>query len=419
MHTLGLVPVYPASQGITPERLRSLAWDAYDRDPRRGRAAAGPPARGRAARRAPGGARGGPLPGPAGGPRATRAAGSRSRSCSCSSSRSPAASARAPSGRGRAELPGTGELVGPWLETLPVRADRRPARGVRADRPRPRVGAADAAAADGRGRVAARPSCALHAMLRAVESGRQAAFMAPTETLAEQHMATLDRLLGGHVPIGLLTGSTPARAAGASCSTGSPRASSGMIVGTHALIEPTVEFRALGLVVVDEQHRFGVRQRAALDAKGPGGPRPARAPHDRHADPAHARADGLRRPRRHDPARAAGRPPAGRDPRGGRRARARPRATSASARRSRRGASASWSARSSRSRRRSRRRPRRSRPSGSQATEFRDQRVELIHGQMPSKRKQEAMARVRGGRGGRARGHQRDRGRASTCRTPR
>ena len=54
---------------------------------------------------------------------------------------------------------------------------------------------------------------ALHAMLRAAEAGFQAALMAPTETLAEQHMATLDRLLGGLVPIGLLTGSTPARAA--------------------------------------------------------------------------------------------------------------------------------------------------------------------------------------------------------------
>ena len=68
---------------------------------------------------------------------------------------------------------------------------------------------------------------ALHAMLRAVESGAQAAFMAPTETLAEQHMATIDRLLGGHVPVGLLTGATPPRAGARRSSTGSPRASSG------------------------------------------------------------------------------------------------------------------------------------------------------------------------------------------------
>jgi len=106
-------------------------------------------------------------------------------------------------------------------------------------------------------------------MLRAAEAGFQAALMAPTETLAEQHMATLDRLLGGLVPIGLLTGSTPAGRRREMLG----RLASGelsLIVGTHALIEPAVEFRALALAVVDEQHRFGVRQRAALDAKAPG-----------------------------------------------------------------------------------------------------------------------------------------------------
>ena len=80
-------------------------------------------------------------------------------------------------------------------------------------------------------------------------------------------MATIDRLLGGHVPVGLLTGATPARRRQEMLD----RLASGelgLIVGTHALIEPAVAFRALGLVVVDEQHRFGVRQRAALDAKG-------------------------------------------------------------------------------------------------------------------------------------------------------
>src|SRR3954466_6580199 len=90
--------------------------------------------------------------------------------------------------------------------------------------------------------------------------------MAPTETLAEQHMATLDRLLGGHVPIALLTGSTPAgrrRELLSRLATGELS----LLVGPHALIEPAVEFRDLALVVVDEQHRFGVRQRAALEAK--------------------------------------------------------------------------------------------------------------------------------------------------------
>ncbi len=107
---------------------------------------------------------------------------------------------------------------------------------------------------------------ALHAMLRAVESGRQAALMAPTETLAEQHLATLDRLMGGATPVALLTGSTSAARRRETLG----RLHSGelgLVVGTHALTEPEVEFLDLALCVVDEQHRFGVRQRAALDAK--------------------------------------------------------------------------------------------------------------------------------------------------------
>src|SRR5207302_291446 len=111
---------------------------------------------------------------------------------------------------------------------------------------------------------------ALHAMRRAAENDRQAALMAPTETLAEQHMATLDRLLGGHLPIALLTSSTPAgrrRDILARLESGELS----MVVGTHALIEETVEFRDLALVVVDEQHRFGVRQRSALEEKAPAG----------------------------------------------------------------------------------------------------------------------------------------------------
>ena len=109
---------------------------------------------------------------------------------------------------------------------------------------------------------------ALYAMLRAVEHGAQAALMAPTETLAEQHFATLQRLLGGEpVAVALLVGATPARRRrdilGKLASGELP-----LIVGTHALIEPDVHFRDLALAVIDEQHRFGVRQRMALDAKG-------------------------------------------------------------------------------------------------------------------------------------------------------
>ena len=109
---------------------------------------------------------------------------------------------------------------------------------------------------------------ALYAMLRAVEHGMQAALMAPTETLAEQHFATLQRLIGGEqVSAALLTGTTPARRRE---DTLGKLASGelGLLVGTHALIEPDVQFRALAVAVVDEQHRFGVRQRAALDEKG-------------------------------------------------------------------------------------------------------------------------------------------------------
>jgi ATP-dependent DNA helicase RecG len=108
---------------------------------------------------------------------------------------------------------------------------------------------------------------ALWAMLRAVEHGCQAALMAPTETLAEQHFATVQRLLGGEqLACALLSGST--RAARRADTLGKLRSGElQLVVGTHALIEPDVRFHSLAVAVVDEQHRFGVRQRAALDAK--------------------------------------------------------------------------------------------------------------------------------------------------------
>ncbi len=115
---------------------------------------------------------------------------------------------------------------------------------------------------------------ALYALLRAVEHGYQGALMAPTETLAEQHFATIQTLMpGAVVPLGLLTGSTPGRRRSELLG----RLSTGelpLIVGTHALIEEAVQFARLGVAVVDEQHRFGVRQRAALDAKAIGDERP-------------------------------------------------------------------------------------------------------------------------------------------------
>ena len=110
---------------------------------------------------------------------------------------------------------------------------------------------------------------ALHAILRAVEHDAQAVFMAPTEVLAEQHFATLQALMPGEaVRIALLTGSTTAsRRADTLNKLASGELS--FVVGTHALLEDDVRFDRLAVVVVDEQHRFGVRQRATLDAKAP------------------------------------------------------------------------------------------------------------------------------------------------------
>ena len=133
---------------------------------------------------------------------------------------------------------------------------------------------------------------ALAAMLACANSGSQAALMAPTEVLAEQHFRTISSLLDTgrdmlsfgltdlpymqrrHVRAVLLTGSAGARKrreALAAIRNGS----AGLVVGTHALIQDEVEFQRLGLAVVDEQHRFGVEQRSALR----GGPAGATAPH--------------------------------------------------------------------------------------------------------------------------------------------
>jgi ATP-dependent DNA helicase RecG len=105
-------------------------------------------------------------------------------------------------------------------------------------------------------------------VLTAVEAGYQAAVMAPTEILAEQHFMTFRLLLDAlGVPVTLLTSSLRGRdreARRAAVAAGEV----GCVVGTHALVQEGVEFRRLGLVVVDEQHRFGVEQRARLKAKG-------------------------------------------------------------------------------------------------------------------------------------------------------
>jgi ATP-dependent DNA helicase RecG len=107
------------------------------------------------------------------------------------------------------------------------------------------------------------------AMVTAAWAGAQAALMAPTEILAEQHYRGLRRLLE---PLGrrvaLLTGSTPAAERLATLA-GLADGSIHIAIGTHALIQPAVMFRQLGVAIVDEQHRFGVDQRAALREKGP------------------------------------------------------------------------------------------------------------------------------------------------------
>jgi ATP-dependent DNA helicase RecG len=119
---------------------------------------------------------------------------------------------------------------------------------------------------------------ALRAMLRVVDSGGQAALLAPTEVLAQQHHRSITAMLGDLAAAGMLGGAE--RATGVALLTGSLGAAArrealldvasgaaGIVIGTHALLEEQVRFADLGLVVVDEQHRFGVEQRAALAAK--------------------------------------------------------------------------------------------------------------------------------------------------------
>jgi ATP-dependent DNA helicase RecG len=109
---------------------------------------------------------------------------------------------------------------------------------------------------------------ALLAALVAMENGLQVAFMAPTEILAEQHHDTLRRLLAkSRFQVGLLTGGTPP-AARRVLQRAIEEGVASLVVGTHALVQEAVRFRALGLAIVDEQHRFGVVQRAELRRKG-------------------------------------------------------------------------------------------------------------------------------------------------------
>ena len=129
---------------------------------------------------------------------------------------------------------------------------------------------------------------AVRAMLDVVAAGGQAVLLAPTEVLAAQHAAGIRRLLGPLAEVDSLLGAT-ATVDGTSVVllTGSARSAqrrqaleaiesgaAGLIVGTHALLEESVQFARLGLVVIDEQHRFGVEQRAALAGRAPDGTHP-------------------------------------------------------------------------------------------------------------------------------------------------
>ncbi|MCB0875332.1 MAG: ATP-dependent DNA helicase RecG [Solirubrobacterales bacterium] len=274
LHTTGIVPVHPSGEGLRVQRLREWVWSALALAP----------------------AVIEPLPGELRARHGFAAAADARIAIHFPRRREDVGPARArlayeelflhqaalqlrrgerQSGLPAPALAGPGELVSAWIDALPFAPtnDQRSAfaaidADVAEQRPMQRLLMGEV----GSGKTVV----ALYAMLRALEAGRQAVMMAPTETLAEQHFATLEGLLAGFpTPIGLLTGSTP----GARRRELLDRLASGelpLVVGTHALIEPSVRFASLAVAVVDEQHRFGVDQRRALDRKG------GEAPHVLH-----------------------------------------------------------------------------------------------------------------------------------------
>ncbi|MBR2490667.1 MAG: ATP-dependent DNA helicase RecG [Ruminiclostridium sp.] len=170
-------------------------------------------------------------------------------------------------------IPFTKQDLGAFTHTLPFTltdAQLRSAREAAGDLAQPipmnRLLQGDV----GSGKTVVAAACAYLAW----ENGCQAALMAPTELLAQQHAKTMADLLGGTgMHIALLTGSMTA-AQKRHCRQALEAGEIDLIVGTHALLSEGVEFRRLGLVITDEQHRFGVDQRAALSAKSGGEFRP-------------------------------------------------------------------------------------------------------------------------------------------------
>jgi ATP-dependent DNA helicase RecG len=282
-HTTGLVPVYPATEGLSARRIRDFAWRV------RGLERHSPevlPAALRASENLPG------------------------RADALAAAHFPRSLLEVPVARHRLafeelcvfqvalvrqrrsrksthpaqRFSAAGPLVKSWLDSLgfDLTADQRKAlRAIDGDLDQGEAMQRLLAGEVGSGKTVV----ALYAMLRAAEAGMQAALMAPTETLAEQHYSTMERLVepirvslsrearelpGLARPVGLLTGSTSAperRELLERLAAGELR----LLVGTHALIEESVVFARLALAVVDEQHRFGVRQRTALDQKAGGG----------------------------------------------------------------------------------------------------------------------------------------------------
>jgi ATP-dependent DNA helicase RecG len=268
LHTTGIVPVHPASERLRPQRIREWVWQAL------------PMAR-HAVEPIPGRLR-----------RELRLAGATD---SIVASHFPADEHAAEAARERLAfeelflyqaalvsrrgrrvsgskgiaLSPAGDRVSAWLDSLPFTLTGDQSRAIAEvdadlDKSEPMQRLLMGEVGSGKTVIC------VYAMLRAIEVGHQAALMAPTETLAEQHFRTFEKLLAAEpAPATLLTSAIPParrRELLESLSAGQPQ----LVVGTHALIEESVGFSSLAVAVVDEQHRFGVRQRAALDAKGPG-----------------------------------------------------------------------------------------------------------------------------------------------------